>query len=100
MTEGRGAHSRLAWPPTKADLLAIVLTGALIVTLVGQAWWPAVVLAILLTSTVLSPRAVQARAHGPGIIVETELELDDDVSSTAPNRRPANRPRSRRPAAG
>ena len=105
MTEGRGAHSRLAWPPTKADLLAVVLTGCVIVALVGEAWWPAVVLAVLLTTTVLSPRAVQTRAEGPGIAVQTEFELDDEVSSRAapvdrssPNRSPARGPaRNRRP---
>ena len=113
MTEGRGAHSRLAWPPTKADLLAVVLTGCVIVALVGEAWWPAVVLAVLLTTTVLSPRAVQTRAEGPGIAVQTEFELDDEVSPTepedppsptrspdAPTRQARSRPRNRRPAAG
>ena len=113
MTESRGAHTRLAWPPTKADVLAVVLTGCLIVTLLGRAWWPAVVLAVLLTGTVLSPRAVQARAEGPGLVVHAKFELDDEVSPTepedppsptrspdAPTRQARSRPRNRRPAAG
>jgi hypothetical protein len=113
MTDRRGAHSRLAWPPTRADLLAVVLTGSLVVALVGEAWWPAVVLAVLLTATVLSPRAVQTRAEGPGIVVQAKFELDDEVSPAAPVDRswpnrspdpstchPRSLPRNRRPAAG
>jgi hypothetical protein len=113
MTESSGAQTRLAWPPTKADVLAVVLTGCLIVTLLGGAWWPAVVLAVLLTATVLSPRAVQARAEGPGIVVQAEFELEDEVSPTEPEDPPSSthspdpptrparrRPRNRRPAAG
>jgi hypothetical protein len=112
MPEETGAHSRLAWPPTKADLLAVVLTGCVIVTLVGEAWWPAVVFGVLLTATVLSPRAVQARAEGPGLVVQTNFELDEAISPAAradqppprspdpPTRQPRSRPRNRRPAAG
>jgi hypothetical protein len=113
MTEARRVHTRFAWPPTKADVLAVVLAGCLIVAIIREAWWPAVVLAVLLTATVLSPRAVQARAEGPGIVVEAEFELDDEVSSPEPDhrpcpprspddqaRRPRSRPRSKRPAAG
>jgi hypothetical protein len=87
MSDGRGAHSRIAWPPTKADLLAVVLTGSLIAALVGEAWWPAVVLAVLLTATVLSPRAVQTRAEGPGIVVQASFDLDDEISPAAPGDR-------------
>jgi hypothetical protein len=113
VTESRGARTRWAWPPTKADVLAVVLTTCLAVTLIGKAWWPAVVLAVLLTATVLAPRAVQARAQGPGIVVEAEFELDDEVTADqpanppSPNRSPdaptcqsRSPPRNRRPAAG
>jgi hypothetical protein len=112
MPEETAAHSRLAWPPTKADVLAVVLTGCVIVTLVGEAWWPAVVFGVLLTAAVLSPRAIQARAEGPGIVIQTKFELDEPVSPAAPTdesptrlsdpptRQTRSHPRNRRPAAG
>jgi hypothetical protein len=113
MTGAREARTRFVWPPTKADVLAVVLAGCLIVAIIREAWWPAVVLAILLTATVLSPRAVQARAEGPGIVVQADFELDDEVSPLGPDHppssgrspgepacRPRSRPRSRQPAAG